>query len=61
MSSSSSLASVLASLFHEVHFMVGRIPSTPMDNKSDLTYKKTGFDIERDGKKLETVGVTQKH
>lgn len=58
--SSSSLASVLASLFHEVHFMVGRIPSTPMDNKSDLTYK-TGFDIERDGKKLETVGVTQKH
>jgi hypothetical protein len=32
-----------------------------MDNKSDLTYKKTGFDIERDGKKLETVGVTQKH
>jgi hypothetical protein len=41
--------------------MVGRIPSTPMDNKSDLTYKKTGFDIERDGKKLETVGVAQKH
>ena len=60
MSSSSSLASVLASLLHEVHFMVGRIPSTPMDNKSDLTYK-TGSDIERDGKKLETVGVTQKH
>lgn len=47
MASSSSLASVL-----EVHLMVGRISSTPMDNESDPTCK-TGFQIERDGKKFE--------